>query len=113
MEEALWKQVEEGELEQVDRSDWAAPIVVVKKKDGEIRICADFKRTINPHLQEKTFPLPTPDEVFSTLANGESFSKLDLMQERTSKWKWKKAVSHSSQSIPTWGCSATDDCPLG
>ena len=78
VEEALWKQVEEGELEQVDRSDWAAPIVVVKKKDGEIRICADFKRTINPHLQEKTFPLPTPDEVFSTLANGESFSKLDL-----------------------------------
>ena len=78
VEEALWKQVEEGELEQVDRSDWAAPIVVVKKKDGEIRICTDFKRTINPHLQEKTFPLPTPDEVFSTLANGESFSKLDL-----------------------------------
>ena len=78
VEEALWKQVEEGELEQVDRSDWAAPIVVVKRKDGEIRICTDIKRTINPHLQEKTFPLPTPDEVFSTLANGESFSKLDL-----------------------------------
>ena len=54
------------------------PIIVVNKKDGDIWICADFKRTINPHLQEKTFPLPTPDEVFSTLANGDSFSKLDL-----------------------------------
>ena len=43
-----------------------------------IRICADIKTTVNPHLQMKTFPLPTPDEVFSTLAHGQSFSKLDL-----------------------------------
>ena len=76
--EAIQKQVEDGELESVDQSDWAAPIVEVKKKDGGIRICADFKTTINPHLRTKTFPLPTPDEVFSTLAHGESFSKLDL-----------------------------------
>ena len=75
--EAIQKQVEDRELESVDQSDWAAPIVV-DKKDGGIRICADFKTTINPHLQTKTFPLPTPDEVFSTLAHGESFSKLDL-----------------------------------
>ena len=52
--------------------------LVVKKKDRGIRICAGFKTTVNPHLRMKTFPLPTPDEVFSTLAHGESFSKLDL-----------------------------------
>ena len=39
---------------------------------------ADFKRTIHPHLEEKTFPLPTPEEVFSTLASGKSFSKISL-----------------------------------
>lgn len=33
---------------------------------------------MNPHLKVKTFPLPTPDEVFATLPHGESFSKLDL-----------------------------------
>ena len=78
VEQAIHKQVADGELEPVDRSDWAAPIVVVTKKDGGIRICADFKMTINPHLCMQTFPLPTPDEVFSTLVNGESFTKLDL-----------------------------------
>ena len=47
-------------------------------KDGGIRICADFKVTINAQLCPKTFPLPTADEVFSTLAGGESFTKLDI-----------------------------------
>ena len=78
VEQTIQKQILEGELEPIDQSDWAAPIVVVTKKDGGIRICADFKMTINPHLYIQTYPLPTPDEVFSTLANGESFTKLDL-----------------------------------
>ena len=78
VEQDIQNQVSEGELEPVDLSEWAAPIVVVTKKDGGIRICADFKMTVNPHLYIQTYPLPTPDEVFSTLANGESFTKLDL-----------------------------------
>jgi len=52
--------------------------VVVTRKDGKLHICVDFKVTINPHLKVPTYPLPTPDEVFATLANGESFTKLDL-----------------------------------
>ena len=78
VEEAIHQQVKEGELRPVEQSEWAAPIVIAKKKNGEIRICADFKTTINPHLRPKTFPLPTAEEVFSTLSQGESFTKLDL-----------------------------------
>ena len=77
-EEAIRQQVKEGELRPVEQSEWAAPIVIAKKKNGEIRICADFKTTINPHLRPKTFPLPTAEDVFSTLSQGESFTKLDL-----------------------------------
>ena len=78
VEETLRQQIADGELQPVDKSEWATPIVVVTKKDGKLRICADFKVTINPHLKVPTYPLPTPDEVFATLANGESFTKLDL-----------------------------------
>ena len=78
VEEQLDKQVKEGELVPVAKSEWAAPIVVVHKKDGGIRICGDFKVSINPYLHSHVYPLPTPQEMFSTLANGESYTKLDL-----------------------------------
>ena len=78
VEQTLQQQVADGELVPVDQSDWATPIVVVTRKDGKLRICTDFKVTINPHLKIPTYPLPTPDEVFAALANGESFMKLDL-----------------------------------
>ena len=56
-ERQLQQQVQEGELVPVDRSEWATPIVVVHKKDGGIRICGDFKVSINPVLQSQTYPL--------------------------------------------------------
>ena len=39
--------------------------MVLKKKDGGLRVCADFKVMINPHLRMKTYPLPTPDKIFA------------------------------------------------
>ena len=78
VQQLIPQQVEDGELESVENSYWAAPIVIVKKKDGGIRICADFKMTMNPQLCPKTYPLPTLDEVSATLAKGESFSTIDL-----------------------------------
>ena len=48
VEEMIRQQVIEGELEPVESSDWAAPIVIARKKDSNTRICADFKMNINP-----------------------------------------------------------------
>ena len=69
-----------GILEKVDYSLWAAPIVAVPKKDGKIRICGDYKVTVNQSLEVDQYPLPKPDELFASLAGGQKFTKLDLSQ---------------------------------
>ena len=78
VEQQLQKQADEGKLIPIDKSDWATFIVVVCKKDGGIRNCDDFKVSINPFVKQRVYPLPSPEEMFSTLANGESYTKLDL-----------------------------------
>ena len=61
-------------------SQWAAPTVIVPKKDGRFRICGDYKVTVNQALDVEEYLLPTPEELFSTLSGGRIFSKLDLSQ---------------------------------
>jgi len=69
VEQTLLSQVAEGEL--IPVSEWVAPIVVVHKHDGGIYICGDFKVTINPVICSQKYLLPTPEEMFSALANEE------------------------------------------
>ena len=56
----------------------AAPIVAVHKKDGRVRLCGDYKVTVNPVLELYQYPLPQPTDLFATLAGGQYFSTLDL-----------------------------------
>ncbi len=62
----------------VNFSELAAPIVIVSKKEGRIRICGDYKVNINQALTVDQY-VP-PEELFATLANGEQFTKLDMSQ---------------------------------
>ena len=50
VEQELERLEKEGVLEKVNFSEWAAPIVAVPKKDGWVRICGDYKVTVNPVL---------------------------------------------------------------
>ena len=70
--------VENSTLHPVEHSEWAAPIAPVPKKDGTIRICGDFKVTVNPCLDVDQHPLPKPTELFACLTGGKKFTKLDL-----------------------------------
>ena len=68
----------EGIICPIKLSDWTTPIVPVVKKDGTIRVCEDFKLTVNQATQTEVYPLPRIDELFSSLSGGTVFSTLDL-----------------------------------
>lgn len=78
VEKELDKLVSDGILTKVDTSDWATPIVPVPKSGGEVRICGDYKITVNQALHVDEYPLPTINELFSSMAGGQKFSKIDL-----------------------------------
>ena len=63
----------------VKYSEWATPIVVVSKKDTtDVRLCADFKVTLNPVIEVEQYPVPRVEDLFASLSGGQSFSKIDL-----------------------------------
>ena len=67
-----------GVVEKISYSDWAAPIVPILKPDGSVRICGDYKVTINQSLEVTEHPLPTATDIFANLNGGKKLSKLDL-----------------------------------
>lgn len=83
IEKELKRLESQGILEKVEFSDWASPIVPVVKPNGDIRICGDFKVTINPQLDIPEHPLPIPNDLLAMLNGGKTFSKLDLSQAYT------------------------------
>ena len=58
-------------------SEYASPIVLVKKKNGEIRMCVDF-REINKITKRDNFPLPLIEDCVDFFANKKIFTVLDL-----------------------------------
>ncbi|XP_058811075.1 uncharacterized protein K02A2.6-like [Topomyia yanbarensis] len=58
--------------------EWAAPIVVVRKANGNIRICGDYSTGLNSTLQPHQYPLPLPEYIFAKLTNCKIFSQIDL-----------------------------------
>ena len=68
----------EGIISPVEYSDWAAPIVPILKADVTVRICGDYKMTINRYSKLDGYLLPKVEDLFTTLMGGQTFSKLDL-----------------------------------
>ena len=58
-------------------SPWTSPVVMVKKKDGKMRFCIDYRR-LNSVTRKDTYPLPRIDEMLDKLAESTIFTTLDL-----------------------------------
>lgn len=63
----------------VTPSDWCAPIVVVPKSSGKIRLCVDFTK-LNEAVKRENFPLPSTDQLLAQLGGATVFTKLDCNQ---------------------------------
>ena len=78
VEQELERLQKEGVITPVQFSDWAAPIVPVIKADGNVRICGDYKVTVNRVSKLDAYPLPRVEDLFTALAGGQLYTKLDL-----------------------------------
>ena len=74
------KQVQEmceNNIAQPSTSPWGSPVVLVKKKDGTMRFCVDYRK-LNAVTKKDSFPLPLISEVLDSLNETKFFSTLDL-----------------------------------
>lgn len=78
--EEIERLIKVGTFVPVKYSEWASPIVVVKKPNGQVRLCCDYKRTVNPQLLRDVYPLPTIEDIFASMAGSNVFCVVDLYQ---------------------------------
>jgi hypothetical protein len=58
-------------------SPWGAPVIFVKKKDGSLRLCIDY-RDLNRATLKNRYPMPRIDDLFDQMKGAPMFSKIDL-----------------------------------
>lgn len=72
-----------GTIGKVQYSEWAAPIVPRLKEDVTVRICGDYKVTVNRVSKLDQYPIPKTEDIFAEIGSGSTLTKLDLSDAYT------------------------------
>ena len=64
---------------EASESPWSAPVVMVRKKDGTLRFCVDYRK-LNQVTKKDVYPLPRCDDVLEALSGAIFFTHLDLVR---------------------------------
>ena len=85
-------------------SPWGAPVLFMKKKDGTLRLCIDF-RELNKVTVKNKYPPPRIDNLFDQLKDEKIFSKIDLRSGyHQVRIKEEDMLSPNIGSLPlNWG----------
>ena len=70
--------VSDNVLVKVNESDWSTPIVPIRKSNGQICICGDYKVTLNPQLREMVTTTPSMEDIVNNTNGSKWFSEIDL-----------------------------------
>ena len=92
-------------------SEWAAPVVLAKKKDGSLRICVDYRR-INEVTQTDSYPIPRVDEIIDQLGKAKFITTLDLAW---GYWQVPVAPEHRKKTafVTSYGLYQFKRMPFG
>ena len=82
-------------------SPWGAPVFFVKKKDGTLRLCVDY-RQLNKMTVKNKYSLPRIDDLFDQLKSASVFSKIDL-RSRYHQLRIKDADVHKTAFRTRYG----------
>ena len=112
----LIKGLLDRKLIEPSQSPWAAPIVMVRKKDGSFRLCLDYRVTVNRVSKVDGYPIPRIDSSLDCLANAKFFCSTDLSSgywqiPMSEKDKEKTAFCH--QNGPSGGLYHWNVLPFG
>ena len=77
IEQQQVKEMLRDEVIRPSTSPWASPVVMVKKKDGSMRFCVDFRK-MNDATIKDAHPLPRIDDTLESLHGAQYFTTLDL-----------------------------------